>query len=74
MLIAAARSALQDAEAKGPGSFYSELTAMTFSALAIEALCNSIGERMLEDWKDFESATPIAKLRLLASRLVCSAW
>lgn len=69
MLIRAARSALQGAESNGQGSFYSALTAMTFSALAIEALCNSIGERMIEDWKDFENATPNAKLRLLAARL-----
>jgi hypothetical protein len=69
MLIGAARSALQDAQGERRGSFHSQLTAMTFSALAIEALCNSIGERMIEAWKDFESATPNAKLRLLAARL-----
>ena len=48
---------------------YEELTAMTFSALAIEALCNSIGDRVFAEWDDFESSSPNAKLRLLADRL-----
>jgi hypothetical protein len=42
---------------------------LTFSALAIEALANTIGDRMISDWKDFESASPQAKVRLLAEQL-----
>lgn len=37
--------------------------------LAIEAICNAVGERVVTDWKDFESASPNAKLRLLCERL-----
>lgn len=69
MLLGAARAALEDAEQRKPGWFYAELIAITMSALAIEALCNAIGERVLETWKDFESATPMAKLRVLSSVL-----
>lgn len=55
---------------KQPGWMFDELIAMTFAALSIEALCNSIGDRIIEDWdKDFESASPNAKLRILAKRL-----
>lgn len=69
MLIGAARAAAEDAEAKRPGWSYSELTAITLCGLAIEAICNAIGERTISDWKDFESAGPNAKLRLLCERL-----
>lgn len=69
MLIGAARAALDDATSKKPGWFYSELVAITMSALSIEAMSNAIGERVIPDWKDFESASPIAKLRLLCKQL-----
>jgi len=69
MLIGAARAAVEDAEAKRPGWFYSQLTAITLCGLAIEAICNAIGKRIIPDWKDFESAGPNAKLRLLCDRL-----
>jgi hypothetical protein len=69
MLIGAARAALEDANQRRPGWFYSELTAITLSALSIEAMCNAIGNRIIDGWKDFESASPLAKLRLLCERL-----
>ena len=69
MLIGAARASLEDAKAKQPGWFYSELVAITLSALSIEAMCNAIGDRVIPDWKDFESSSPNAKLRLLCERL-----
>src|ERR1700694_3892213 len=37
--------------------------------LAIEAICNAVGDRVVTNWKDFESANPNAKLRLLCERL-----
>jgi post-segregation antitoxin (ccd killing protein) len=69
MLLGAARMALQDAESKKPGWFYAELTALTLSGLAVEAICNAVGERVITDWKDFENASPIAKLRLICDKL-----
>lgn len=68
ILIGAARAALQDAEKKEPGWFYSELTAITMSALALEAICNAFGERLRPDWKEFESINPIAKLILISEK------
>lgn len=69
MLIRAASRANKRAKEHEPGWQHDALAAMTFSALAIEALCNAIGERIFSDWDDFESSTPNAKLRLLADRL-----
>lgn len=51
------------------GEFNHAFTAITFSALAIEALANAVGDRVIPEWKDFESANPYAKARLLAERL-----
>jgi hypothetical protein len=50
------------------GEFNHALTSMMMSALAIEALANAAGERSMEDWTDFESSNPYAKLRLIAER------
>lgn len=69
MLLGAARMALQDAESKKPGWFYAQLTALTMSGLAMEAICNAIGERIITDWKDFENAPPVGKLRLICDKL-----
>lgn len=69
MLIQAAAHAKKAAAKKDPGWFYHLLATITFSALAIEAICNSVGERVVVDWQDFEGSSPNAKLRLLAERL-----
>jgi len=70
MLLGAARMSLEDAKSKRPGWFYAELAALTLSGLAVEAICNAVGERVFfPDWKDFESASAIAKLRLICNKL-----
>jgi hypothetical protein len=69
MLMRVAHHKLTDAEETNLGSFNNSLVAITFSALAIEALGNVIGERIIDDWKDYESASPLAKIRLLAGHL-----
>lgn len=68
-LLRVARIELAKAERKEVGWFDSTFVALTFSALAIEALGNAIGNRIVPDWKDFETASPTAKIRLLAERL-----
>ena len=68
-LLRVARYELVKAERKEAGWFDSTFVVLTFSALAIEALSNAIGDRIVPDWKDFESANPLAKIRLLAERL-----
>ena len=69
ILIGAAMASLERAKAQPDGWFYDALVAMTFSAMALEALPNAFGERLIERWKDYESASPIAKLRIVANRL-----
>jgi len=69
MLLGAARVALEDAEKKEPGWYYSALMAMTMSAIAIEALCNAVGDRVIKNWADFESSSPKAKLRIICEEL-----
>ena len=68
-LLHVARIELAKAERKEPGWFNSAFIVLTFSALAVEALSNAIGDRIVPEWKDFESASPLAKMRLLAERL-----
>jgi hypothetical protein len=70
ILFRTAHAALKRAESKQPGWSTDTLTAIVFSALAIEALSNSIGHKVIPDWeRDFESARPLAKLRILAKQL-----
>lgn len=69
MLLHVAKLELDLAEKSESGRFNHCLVAITFSALAVEALGNAIGDRIVKDWKDFESLSPYAKLRLIAERL-----
>jgi hypothetical protein len=72
-----AHHALQDiaarcadlSEKEEAGSFNNALVAITLSALSIEAMSNAIGDRIVPRWSDFESASPLAKVRLLAEHL-----
>ncbi|MFN9031567.1 MAG: hypothetical protein ACK5XM_15460 [Betaproteobacteria bacterium] len=70
MLLRAARKGLEAAEKRVPGYRYDILAAMTFSALAIEAVCNAVGEELIADWKrDFEACPPMTKLRVLCEHI-----
>jgi hypothetical protein len=69
ILLGAAYNALEDARAKKPGYFDYELMSITFCALALEALGNSFGEKLIPRWKDFESSSPTAKMRLVSQHL-----
>jgi hypothetical protein len=70
MLLLAARRA-RDSATSTSGYFDGALTAMTLSALAFEAMCNSIGFRELptDEYAIFEWTSPIDKLALLTDRL-----
>ena len=46
-----------------------DFVALVMSALAIESLCNTVGELIFVDWKDYERARPTAKIRLICSQL-----
>lgn len=70
MLIGAARMALHQAETTKRGSYYNHLTAMTLSALSIEAICNAVGKAVVNDWAtDYEAMPPFSKLRFLCETL-----
>lgn len=66
MLRGAAGDALSESQI---GFIHSPLVAIIMSALAIESLCNTIGDRIIADWNDFESSSPIAKLRIICDEL-----
>jgi len=68
-LLDAARIALKDAENERPGFYYYQMIAITFSALALESIVNSFGKQFIDRWDDFETANPIAKLRVVCSHL-----
>jgi hypothetical protein len=70
-LLSIASSQLEMAKTMEAGWFNNALITITFSALAVEALANAIGDRLWqnEDWKDFETCSPIVKLRLIAEKL-----
>ena len=51
------------------GEFNHALVALTLSALAVEAMANAMGDRIVPQWSDYESLSPQSKLRFLAERL-----
>lgn len=70
LLLRAANAAVM--EAQGSSVRNRELhilTAMVMSALAVEALYNAIGYRIVPGWKDFEQISAWAKTRLICSVL-----
>lgn len=69
MLLGAAQSELDGLDQEKRGWFYPSLNAMTMSALALEALANAFGERLVDGWEDFERSPPLAKLRLVCREL-----
>ncbi|HZF00904.1 MAG TPA: hypothetical protein VE344_03315 [Methylomirabilota bacterium] len=48
-----------------------ELAAIIFSAFALEAICNSFGDKLFGEscWKDFETRSPIEKLQIVCEKL-----
>jgi hypothetical protein len=69
MLLNAANLHLEAARSSELSRFNNTLAAMTLAALSIEALANSIGDRVVPDWRDFEALSPQGKIRLLSERL-----
>ncbi len=66
-LLNGAEHYLTTAKEHVTGVFHDWLGAILLSALAIEPIGNTYGEVLITKWKDFESASPIAKLRLVAN-------
>lgn len=68
MLIQVARESLNQARQRVDNR-HLILTTIVMSALAIESLANTVGDRVIERWHDFERLQPLGKLRLVAERL-----
>jgi ribosomal protein L31E len=69
LLIDAAQETLQEMSNYQMGSSAFALSTMLLSSLAVEALANSIGSHKVANWSDYESASPITKLRIISSEL-----
>lgn len=69
LLIDAAQETLDEMRNYQLGGSAFALSTILLSALAIEALANSIGSHKVANWSDYESANPIAKLRIISSEL-----
>lgn len=50
-------------------SWYDLLAAVTLLSLSVEALANTIGELVVQNFKDFESSSPKAKIRIICERV-----
>ena len=66
MLLSAADKAIKSASLKEVGYWYDWLSAILFCSLSIEAIGNTYGETFIHRWKDFESSSPAAKIRIVA--------
>lgn len=69
MLLHAAALEIDDASELESGRFSRCLAAMVLSALAVEALVNAVGKRVVADWPMFERMRPHEKLDLLVKKL-----
>lgn len=70
MLLRIANQELEEASKNGAGWGNKVTISITFSALAIEAFANAVGERIIAEWKnDFEAMSSYAKIRFLSEHL-----
>ena len=69
MLLHAAKLEIADAEEDERGRFNRCLAAMVMTALAVEALVNAVGSRVVSDWSAFELLCPHEKIDLLVGQL-----
>jgi hypothetical protein len=78
LLIAAARTGLEDAEAKESGRTHYELMVITFSALALEAFANTFCKKFSVNWSQKRNRKQnrkekysklVAKLKAICQRL-----
>lgn len=69
MLLNVAVLEIAAAESSELGRFNKCLTALVMSALAVEALANAVGSRVVPNWAEFEPLRPHEKLNALTSSL-----
>lgn len=69
LMLRAAEHHLEAATATESGRDFAVLAAAMFSGLAIEAMANTYGDVLIENWlEDFESCKPRVKLRLVSEK------
>ena len=69
LYVDSARHFVGELDRKEYESWYDLAAAVTLLAFSIEAIANTIGEHVIEDFKDFESSSAKAKIRLICERL-----
>lgn len=69
MLLHAAELAIEEAEKSRVGRFNKCLSAMVMSSLAVEALANAVGSRLITDWTIFERLSPLKKIGVIVKEL-----
>ena len=68
MLLSAAARALESAKSKTEAFWWDWLATILYCSVSIEAIGNAYGETFIPQWNHFESASPLAKIRLVAER------
>ena len=69
LYIDSARHFVGELDRKEYASCYDLAAAVTLLALSVEAIANTIGEHVIDEFKDFESSSPKAKIRLICEKL-----
>ena len=68
-MMAAAHHALENAESGRPGGFFEYMNAILMSSMSIEAIANSFGAHVFDEWSYFDNMRPIGKVLLIAEKL-----
>lgn len=68
LFLPAVQHHFETAKGKKIGAYYDWFAVIVLSGLSLEAIGNSYGDFLFTEWKDFESASPKAKLRLVAQK------
>jgi len=59
---------LEKAQSEARRSNYLFMSSLVFSAFALEAFLNQIGEHLFQAWDDLESLNPRAKINVICER------
>jgi len=65
MLLDAAHRSFEASKDNEFGRWYDWLNTILYCAISVEAIGNTYGESFVPRWKDFESSSPIAKIRIV---------
>jgi len=60
---------LERAEAEAKGSFWVSMSSLLFTAFALEAYLNHIGQKLFTSWATLEVLSPLGKLEVVCEKL-----